>query len=113
MVRIERTQMTVDRHAPRRRNVRKRRLIGSLPGAKPRMALKRVDDLVEQRLMGQVGVDSRETDPELQAVRRSRVEFLSNRQDLFAHPTRPPHRLVPHETHPTAPALPPRTHTTL
>ena len=38
-----------------------RRLIGPLPGAKPRMALDRVDDLVEQRYveLGQLSGDLR------------------------------------------------------
>ena len=111
MVGVDGAHMLVDRDAARRRNVTVRRLVGSLPDTQPRMAFQSTDDLVEQRAAREVVVETRERSPNLQPVRRGRIELLQHRDQLLRQTGGRPHRVVPNETDTGARDLRPRRRT--
>jgi hypothetical protein len=85
-MRIELLQVVVDGDAAGRGNVRVRGLVRSLPRPQAGMALERVDDLVEQRLTGEVVVDARQRKPELKPMRGRGVELLRDCDQLLVEP---------------------------
>ena len=97
MVRIGLFEVVVDGDASGGRDVGVGRLVGSFPGAETGMALERVDDLVEQRLLGEIVVDARQREPELEPVRGSGVELLPDRDQLFVEPVLCPDGVVANE----------------
>ena len=97
MVRIDLFQVLVDGDASGGRNVGVGRLVGSFPGAEAGMALERVDDLVEQRLLREIVVDAGQREPELEPVRWSGVELLPDRDQLLVEPGLRPDGVVANE----------------
>ena len=108
VVGVDRAEVLVDGDAARRRDAAVRRLVDALPHPEARVALERVDDPVEQRLLREVAVDAGETEPQLQPVRRRGVELLRRPRAAARRAPAAPDGVVADVRHPGGGDLGPR-----